>query len=163
MRNTDPHTCEPSHALLPSPGASLTFVSSRTHTQTDRATSKKIAGKIIPAIATTTALVTGLVCLEFYKLLQGKPLEAYRNCYANLALPLFSFSEPMAPQRSGTEPRTFTVWDKAHFDGPLTLGQLVDAIEERFNVDVGVVSCGVAMLVSSFMNPAKARERRATR
>ena len=40
----------------------------------------------------------GLVCLELLKVVQSKQVEAYRNTFANLALPLFAMAEPIAPK-----------------------------------------------------------------
>uniref|UniRef100_A0A7S3AS77 E1 ubiquitin-activating enzyme n=1 Tax=Haptolina ericina TaxID=156174 RepID=A0A7S3AS77_9EUKA len=104
------------------------------------------AGRIIPAIATTTAMATGFVCLELYKQLLGLPLPSRRNVFANLALPgpLIMLSEPMAcakiksGQRWDPEmymdvdevayPEGHTLWDKLVVPkaSTLTLQGLID-------------------------------------
>ena len=58
---------------------------------------KLIAGKIIPAIATTTAMVVGAVGIEVIKFLLNKKAEAFKNVTINLALPLWVFNDPLPP------------------------------------------------------------------
>ncbi|KAJ3572643.1 hypothetical protein NP233_g2953 [Leucocoprinus birnbaumii] len=127
----------------------------------DRHSTKQIAGKIIPAIATTTSLVTGLVCLELYKLIDGKrKLDDYKNGFVNLALPFFGFSEPIAAPKKKYGDTEWTLWDRFVFEGNPTLDSIIKYFEEKHKLEVSMVSQGVSMLWSSFIGKKKSEERR---
>ncbi|KAI0425554.1 putative ubiquitin-protein ligase [Xylaria sp. FL1042] len=134
--------------------------------QADRHKTKFIAGKIIPAIATTTALVTGLVVLELYKIVDGKnKLEDYKNGFINLALPFFGFSEPIASPKvewtgpGGVKSTMDKIWDR--FDSEdVTLGQLLVNFE-KMGLNISMLSSGVSLLYASFFPAAKRKERTA--
>ena len=124
----------------------------------DRHKTKFIAGKIIPAIATTTALVTGLVVLELYKIIDGKTdIEQYKNGFVNLALPFFGFSEPIASPKGEYLSRDGKVtidkiWDRFELEN-MTLKEFLEDFEKR-GLDVTMISSGVSLLYAAFY-PAK--------
>ncbi|KAG6032573.1 hypothetical protein E4U41_007206 [Claviceps citrina] len=129
----------------------------------DRHKTKFIAGKIIPAIATTTALVTGLVVLELYKVIDGKKdIEQYKNGFINLALPFFGFSEPIASPKveyKGPEGKVSLdkIWDRFEVED-MTLQQLLDHFKNK-GLNIMMLSSGVSLLYASFHAPSKMRER----
>ncbi|XP_015599069.1 ubiquitin-like modifier-activating enzyme 1 [Cephus cinctus] len=126
----------------------------------DRHKSKLIAGKIIPAIATTTSVVAGLVCLELIKLARGvRDLAIYKNGFVNLALPFFGFSEPIAAPKLKYYDTEWTLWDRFEVKGELTLKEFLDYFKERYNLEVTMLSQNICMLYSFFMAKPKCQER----
>lgn len=100
----------------------------------DRLKIKKIAGRIVPAIATTTAAISGLVTIELLKVLQKAPLEKLRNCFLNLALPVIVLSEPGPVVKNVLrEGLAVTIWDKWEIKGheDFTLQNFIDQCKVR--------------------------------
>lgn len=131
--------------------------------EADRHKTKFIAGKIIPAIATTTALVTGLVILELYKIVDGKDdIEQYKNGFINLALPFFGFSEPIASPKgkymgSSGEVTIDKLWDRFEVED-ITLQKFLDDFKEK-GLDIMMLSSGVSLLYASFYPASKLKDR----
>jgi len=126
----------------------------------DRHNTKFIAGKIIPAIATTTALVSGLACLELYKILGGSAkIDDYKNGFVNLALPLFAFSEPIAAPKLKYHETEWTLWDRFDIDRNLTLNELINEFRTKYDLTITMVSSGVSMLYAFFIPKPRLVER----
>jgi len=125
----------------------------------DRLETKRIAGKIIPAIATTTAAVAGLVSLELIKIVLELPLECFKNAFLNLALPFVSFSEPAPPEKMKIAGDTyFTVWDRWEIKSPdMTLQQFCDYFQKNRGLTVTGVFQDVHMIYVSLMPMHKKR------
>ena len=112
-----------------------------------------IAGRIIPAIATTTASVTGLVMVELYKYLQNRPVTDHRLGNFDLGTNYYTMFEPAEPEKVRTRtvteydedmfcdvekttiavPDPHTKWDKIWVENvsSLTLGALLDDLKAK--------------------------------
>ncbi|XP_073325275.1 ubiquitin-like modifier-activating enzyme 1 [Pagrus major] len=119
----------------------------------DRHQSKLIAGRIIPAIATTTAAVAGLMCLELYKLVQGhQKISSYRTSYFMLSVQYFVWAQPRRPQSFELAGKKYTQWDDFLVDGrrggqqEMTLGDLRQYVKENYNLTICTLFYGPAIV-----------------
>ena len=122
---------------------------------------KEIAGNIIPAIASTTAAIAGLSCLQIYTILLTDNLNHFRNSNFNLATSIYDLSIPEekrfitdSPKTETTNetkviPNKFTVWDKIDLYGPfLNVKNIVDIFKNKYNVEIEFINYKSNILAS---------------
>ncbi|KAL0482023.1 ubiquitin-activating enzyme E1 [Acrasis kona] len=132
--------------------------------EANKHTTKGIAGKIIPAMVTTTALVTGLASFEIYKLLyKFDNVELYKNAFVNIALPFVTFGEPGVPAKSKYLDKEWSLWDRFEINKgkDITLKELKESFEKEHNLEISMMSAGTAVIYSFFGNKKKIAERMA--
>lgn len=104
----------------------------------DKFKTKGIAGKIIPALITTTSLVSGLACIELIKIIQKiNTIEKYTNTFVNIALPLVAFSEPVKIKKQKIGKYEFTEWNKLVFENKC-LKDIINDIKKIIDEDISI-------------------------
>ncbi|PRP83916.1 ubiquitin-like modifier activating enzyme 6 [Planoprotostelium fungivorum] len=123
--------------------------------EVDRLKIKAIAGRIMPAIATTTASISGCASLELVKLILhrqkegGSQLSDFKNLFMNLALPFWAFSEPgTAPKTKLAGDKFFTAWDRwdVNIGGAATMNQFLEYFQQTHHLNVAGVFKGAVMV-----------------
>ena len=114
-----------------------------------------MAGRIIPAIATTTAVVSGISTLEILKyavnsdarLNESSTAEQCKlnckNSYLDLAIPFLASTELIKPKSyyldSKNKKNKFTTWSRIELpDG--TLISIVENIQSKLGIEVSMIS-----------------------
>ena len=102
----------------------------------DWMTVKIKAGRIIPALATTTSSIAALQTIELVKIAKNLPIEEYRNSFLNLAIPLLQSSEPGTCHKIQIrEGLTTTLWDRWEVTlsgGNCTIKNLFSKLKEKY-------------------------------
>jgi len=131
----------------------------------DEMKTKQIAGKIIPALATTTSATTGLTMIELYKMVAPEggyfrkaTLDTFKNGFVNLAVPLIAFSEPIAAPKKKYGETEFTLWDYLTVYGPKKFEEFIVEVETITGTTVSMLSAGNSLLYA-FFQKAKRVER----
>ena len=120
---------------------------------------KGIAGRIIPALATTTSIVSSLIVIEALKYLENpkRPVEDYASTFVNTADNFIIQSEPMPPTVSETNGMKFTEWGQMPSEGEteqkkmasnssMTLEEFIQEWSTYFNNQINMVCHGSKML-----------------
>ena len=114
---------------------------------------KGIAGKIIPALSTTTSIISGLVCIEYLKYIKYKKLdtiqiEKFNNYYISLGIQFFGNSDPIECKTKKIGKLDFNLWTILKLKCK-NINEIVHYFEEN-NIEVSCINMNKNMIYSNF-------------
>jgi len=114
---------------------------------------KGIAGRIIPAISTTTSIVSGLILLEVIKYINGfDNIENYKSSFINLAEPILIYSEPISAPFIDVAGVKVNSWTKFEYHKDSTLGEFKLYYENIFKTNINIIIIGTSMAYADFID-----------
>ena len=117
---------------------------------------KGIAGKIIPAIASTTSIISGLVSIELYKLVNSKDykIENFKNTFLGLGVCFMGSSEPVSCINKKLGNLDITLWTKLQFND-ITIQNIINEFNNKYKLNIDQIMYNDKTLYSTFMNENK--------
>lgn len=114
---------------------------------------KGIAGKIIPAISTTTSIIGGLITLEMIKYLSNnKNINIFKSTFINLADNMIISAEPITASFKRIGSMNLNVWFKFQYDKDSTLNEFKVFYENLFNSKINMIAYNSCLLYSDFID-----------
>lgn len=121
-------------------------------------TTKGISGKIIPAIATTTSIVAGLITIEMIKYLNDpSKISKFKSSFINLALNIFVNAEPIEAKKIKIGNLEFNSWEKFRENKDMTVDQFLTKYNIVFNTNITMIGFGTTLIYADFLNSDKTK------
>jgi ubiquitin-activating enzyme E1 len=112
---------------------------------------KGIAGKIIPAVATTTSTVVGLISIELLKYLNNVDVTKYRSWYLNMADNTAVYSEPLSMPEITINNKTFNGWTKFKYTKDISLSKFIKYYNNIFNINIDMILYNSTIIFADFL------------
>lgn len=119
---------------------------------------KGIAGKIIPAVATTTSTIVGLISIELMKfVMKQNKVEDYKSYFVNLSDNTFIGAEPMNARIIKIGEKEFNQWDKLSFKATElnTIDDFITYFNKKLDINIETICYDSSIIYSDMLGGDK--------
>lgn len=119
---------------------------------TSKFETKGIAGKIIPAVSTTTSTVVGLICFELLKFYNDCKNEDYQSWFVNMADNTSIYANPIEAPKIKVGNSLINSWTRFEFNKDVNLEDFINEFEELWKIKIEMILFDSTIIFSNFMS-----------